>query len=298
MKYKAFTLAEVVIAAIFLGIIAALTIPTSYDSLKYKEHIKAYKEALGKIEDVCNNFNESNPEPPDGIPVASREIFARRIWQMLDQSVPTIGYADPCPDSQPSCGVVTSPSKDKIDITSNDLKLYGKWCATDTSTQCNIIPNSSGANDANTIYKANSYSPWIVLENGMAFTFVTIKSDEQKKGIENPVPNNCFTHTDFYHLKDFMDNTQTLYRSAISASCATIIVDVNGLDRGPNTIANFNAITESDVYSEVVNNDRFRIFITKKQKGTAANGDQIYEAHPSSGPAGLVESFIKRDRQS
>lgn len=264
MKSKAFSLAEIMIVTIIIGAIAALTIPTTMQSIKYRQNITAYKTAFSKIKNVYSIA------PLDGGEVKRTDVYAHHVWAAFYDTVPSIGFVRANNGGNAdNSGVDLNTAL--ISIKSSNLKSNARWSSNNHHTKINCDDKTGGITCD--LGQTSGYSPWIVLENGMSFTFL---AENGRDGIET-----CAKSVDFMHKTAVVSGTQSmsLGNFANANACVAVIVDINGPDKGPNRLGPNGVIqNETSVYDEVKNTDRFRIYILK---------DGV-----SSGPDGLLEHWM------
>lgn len=265
MKRKiAFSLAEIIIAVTFVGILAALTLPKTIDGVKSKHNIEAYMAAYKRAEKLAMQVFEE--EPPEGVEPQNFEPIGLRLWKKLSGSLPVIGYSD-------QEGV----SYNKI-VNENSLKPAAQWDAGEFVNFDNKIGIKNSAEVAKTSITSSGVthiSPWIVTQN-MAFAIYIYS------GVWYRDNANC--------EKADTISLQKTYEDAYSAACGMIIVDVNGLDQGPNQPRlSYSSKESPDVVkgmldNEIVKYDRFYIFIGK-------------DGYITPGPSKSLESRIKARSQ-
>ena len=260
---KAFSLAEIVIAIIVMGVIGVLTLPTMTKGIEVRQKLHAYNQAYEKVQNAISD---------NGIEVLdSLEPTGHKIWKALDDALGVVGYYS---------AEAAYDDGNHLIIENKDLKPCAKWTGKGGVA---ILGTYEGKDCTNATKKslmavddAKGFSPWIVTQNGMAFTI-----DAWSTGIEDTsdvdTRYNCADAATLFRAK----NDQNLRHYARHIACDTVMVDVNGLDKGPNSYAGKNSIEESEMEAQVKNNDRFYIFITR---GGAA----------SPGPQGLTEYWMRK----
>ena len=236
---RGFSLAEVVIASIFIGILATLTIPSTFSSLKYREHVTAYKNAFGKVKEVVASAAITD----------STFDSAHRLYKLLNDSLPVIGYSD--------AGIVNGvipPGSDTIRISASTMAERAVW---GNGTEAVTVGSPTGS----TVSLPNGYSPWIVTENGIAFSVYTWNVGS------------CGTISNIFHASQSHINGSLAYKAAY-IGCAVLLVDVNGLDKGPNKSPSLDALTQDEAYNQIKENDRFLIFIGSDGATAGPEGDR------------------------
>ena len=227
-KSKAFSLTEILIATMFMGIIASLTIPSTIESLKYREHVTAYKNSFEKIQQAVSLAGITD----------SSWSSAHKLYATLNDSLPVVGYTNAGIENGSIAR--TTPV---VTINASTLAEKATWGEGDGAI-------TVGSKTGSTITAPNGYSPWIVTENNLAFTLSTQNAD----------PNSCATVSNIFHSGALTGDSH-LANKASFISCATIIVDINGLNKGPNKLASYDELTEGEAREEVKGSDRFLIYV-------------------------------------
>jgi len=229
VKKRGFSLAEILIATMFMGIIASLTIPSTINSLKYKQHVKAYEAAFKIAEDVYKKSGIKDSTYPS----------AEKFWALLNDALPVIGYSD----------VGIKPGgvyPDIVPMTAANLKERATW--SDTTLGGSI---GSLAKTEHTLF-----SPWIVTESGMSFALDSWPEMKASLGLDGT----CGTVANIFHAKSGGTYTDPTVKAA-AISCVFLYIDINGLDKGPNNHPTYEAITEGEAYNAIRDYDRFHIFV-------------------------------------
>lgn len=261
MKRKvAFTLAEIIIAVTFVGIIACLTMPSLVNGLKAKTYRAAYTEAFKKVKEVASMTRPTNGLEPTG----------QQLWKALNDSLSVTGYSAPSETLGQQSGVI---------IKEDELKPAAIWEYVNTGWQENCSSTKVGIKTSDNVARTTvgMLSPWIVTQNNMAFA---VDFNQDRK---NSVGFSTYDCADTIYISN-----ATSYRNAHSYACGVVIVDINGLDKGPNKPRKvFDAddtshvMNETDLDDEIVKYDRFYIYIGK-------NGNVI------PGPKGSLEYWIAK----
>ncbi len=194
---RAFTLSEILIALVVIGVISAITVPTIVIGTNDANYKRGYKKAYTIIKNVADVMKSESALPNTSTPEAGFEVFSALVAN-LDVK----GFAN----SGTSEGNVLNRNK----------------------------PYDAGAIKAGVIYNGVSFgvggeagtfplgttnmhwSPWIVTEDNMAYSV---------KGTNGT----CSSVAK-------MSATGVTEHMAWLDSCVLIAVDVNGLTKGPNMI--------------------------------------------------------------
>ena len=198
MRYKkGFTLAEILIVLMVIGVIAAMTIPSVMKGVVEGQLKAGYKKAYNTI------ANFAHAEKTAGfLPATNISSETVRLFEMLNADLTVMGYVSTA-DSQINSGNVIKGDKYQNTIRINN-KTYG-------TGQAQIAVNSANVT-------TQSPTPWLVTEDNMAYSIIC-------GGVTN-VRFRCATKE---QLSSFATQAE-----AIRNSCAVVVVDVNGLSKGPN----------------------------------------------------------------
>ena len=156
MKFKkAFSLAEVLIAVVIIGIIATLTVPNSMKSMDRRHKITAYgiafKGVATSADTIRNNEDNLCEKGTDG--KWEQEKCIHRIFRALNKDVNPEGYI---------CG---SGSEDlyasKNIYKLSDIKYKTSWSSKGNSLNTTVGEGNSPCN------KTGNSSPWIITKSGI-----------------------------------------------------------------------------------------------------------------------------------
>lgn len=222
---RGFSLAEILIAVIFLGIVATLTIPNTMKGMARKRNIVAYKTAYSKISQVVASMQDEN----GNIMTGANEDEAARIWKAMDGALASQAYYS------------VSPSKTTL-VDLKNLSYKATW---------NNITVGDGDNP---ITQNNGAAPWIITAGGISYTIETCSTCNQQCKSTKAI------------------NSAKNVKAATEASCAVIVVDVNGLDNSPNYISGRDSgsyikpsaasFSDDTKYEEALEKlDRYRIYV-------------------------------------
>ena len=196
---KGFTLAEILIVLMVIGVIATMTIPSMMKGVISAQIKTGYKKALSTISNVVTVSKIAGELPATNISADTLRLFQSLISNLSIKNYVSTNELDV------NAGIVAKSNHYKSAIKING-KVYGSGEVlnqevTDFSIQT-LKP-----------------SPWIVTEDNMAYSIMCGGTTNKRF--------RCATKEAIAHQKTQED--------AIQASCAIIVVDVNGLSRGPNT---------------------------------------------------------------
>ena len=192
-KLKAFTLAEIILVIVVIGVIASITLSILAPSMDDGRYRVGYRKAYTAIR---NMYDAERYTGMMGSIAASKEL----AFKMLKRHLQVNSYA---------------PYKDSSDIYKRDEYLTEKQ-----------LPNGEEV-----------YDYWIVGDDKIAYRISDQGYCKPKSTI----------------------NSTTTFQQAIYASCFTLLVDVNGLSKGPNVMALQNV--EPNETTGVIKADRFYIYL-------------------------------------
>jgi len=222
-KLKAFTLAEVLIVLTVIGVIATITMPQLVGGVDESQYKAGLKKAYTTIANVVSVHKADDKMPTTGKDTTALLEF----FQALNDNLEVEGYS-------------TAPTNDTIDsgakVTTSDIKealSYGGVTFGDTSGD-----TLTGATAA----AANTWSPWIIAADDMAFSVIT---------------NNSTTCTD----RGAINKASVAQSTAVANACLIVVVDVNGLRKGPNRLES--QTVAAGVKLQKLKGDRYYIFIAK-----------------------------------
>lgn len=196
---KAFTLIEILLVMLVIGIIATLTVTTIIRSVIEAQIKASYKKALNSITNIA-----STEKVAGSLPITNKPEEMMRFFKALNNNLSPNSY-----------------------VSTETLPINSKTLATNTnySTAIKIDDKTYGTSANATIKVSDSSittskpSPWIITDENMAYSILPIKTTGTNK--------TCKTIAQIAGKSN--------QSSATLASCALIIVDINGLSRGPNS---------------------------------------------------------------
>ena len=240
MKNKAFSLAEILIATMFMGIIASLTIPSTINSLKYREHVTAYKNAFQKVKEVTSNSNITDKS----------EQGVEKFWAQLNDALPVIGYSV---SGIKSTGIIEKVAE-VVPMNASTLAERATWSHLHEGSSMTI-----GSKTGSMVTSNQSWSPWIITENGVAFAVRSTAVHDIPNSTDPLHSTTCGTVSNIFHAKP--DSRYNTTNMGAMLSCVVLLIDVNGLDKGPNTYPDYQVMTEGEAYEQIRDKDRFHIFV-------------------------------------
>ena len=197
---KGFTLAEILIVLMVIGVIATMTIPSLMKGVNESQIKTGYKKALNTIVNLTAMERISGQ-----LPTVASGADALRLFESLNSNLSVREYATIEKSDIDSGSILDSNGySTKITITddSGNSQIYGA--------------GDNNAATASTISTGGAL-PWIVTEDNLAYSVTLLGTTTNKR---------CSTKLEI--------NGAESQTAAATVSCAVIVVDVNGLSKGPN----------------------------------------------------------------
>lgn len=227
---KGFTLAEILIVLMVIGVIATMTIPSMMKGVTEAQLKTGYKKAYNTISNFAAMERVSGT-----LPARATEANINSLYTALNNSLSVKGYAS---DGMNSGSVNPTGSGVKC-IKLSDGSILG----TNEGTCADVAASSVDSGSIG----ADTTTAWIVTEDNIAYAVV-------QGGAKNV---NASTKQQIAAMDTDADATE--------ASSAVIYVDVNGITKGPNTFEVQGISKELDLtnYSplDTITGDRFKIYI-------------------------------------
>ncbi|MBQ4646942.1 MAG: prepilin-type N-terminal cleavage/methylation domain-containing protein [Candidatus Gastranaerophilales bacterium] len=236
---KAFTLAEILIVLMVIGVIATLTIPSLMKGVMAGQYKSGYKKALKEISTMS-----AAEKIAGSLPTSNRSSETLMFFEALNTHLSVNGYISFAEHKANTGSVLISERFDK------SIRIKGRTYG--THQEGDIAENVN--ENYITTYEA---SPWIITDDNMAYSVMC--------GGDTGVRTQCATTQEI--------NAQPTQKDAARRSCAIVIVDVNGLSKGPNRydpqlgpdtgvrLNTFNAPVESGEPLDTLTGDQYIIFI-------------------------------------
>lgn len=186
------------LVAVVIGIIATLTITIIAKNVIEAQIKTGYKKALNVVSNIA-----SAEKVAGSLPITNKPEEMMRFFKALNENLSSNSYVL----------AKTSPINSKTLATSADyntaIKIDNKTYGSNTNATVQV-DNSS--------ITPNSPSPWIVTDENIAYSIIPVGKTE---GVET-----CKTIAQI--------TSQSTQSNAVLASCALIVIDINGLSKGPN----------------------------------------------------------------
>lgn len=203
---KAFTLAEILIVLMVIGVIATMTVPSLMKGVNEAQFKTAYKKAFNTITNLASVEKISGQLPAKA---SANGVF--NLYKSLNSNLSVKEYASYeinsggiAPDSAFKNGTVLTDG----DHTDNKATL-GEESNNFTYQTATGSPSSA--------------IPWIITEDNLAYSVIAVGGKEAGSKA-------CYTKSQLNALTKMSELNQ--------AACAIVVVDVNGLSKGPNLLEN------------------------------------------------------------
>ena len=232
-KYiKAFTVAEITIAMTLIGVIAMMTLPSLSGNINSNQFKTSYKKAYSNIFGIAKQEAAKGTLPEDNSPASVVKFFSA-----LNENFDVKEYVSqsnaPCDD------------KGKIYDASDEYHKLS-WAGQNFQVSEGA---AGGTLNAGAYSDKNTYSPWIVTRDQLAYTV---------RGGDGKVKD-CDSSSS-YNLGYI--NSAELKKGAkfTIPSCVVVLVDVNGLRKGPNKKESQSQVALTpNIAADRVSGDRFSI---------------------------------------
>lgn len=193
---KGFTLAEILIVLMVIGVIATMTVPSMMKGVNDAQLKTAYKKAFNTI------ANWSAMEKIAGtLPAIASGAAVADVYKSLDSSLSVKEYAT----QAAGAGTIAAASQFGTSMTLPSGTAGATMTLGNGTSICTVPANGTGS------------QCWIVTEDNMAYQ-VHVGNSQSPANVKNLLM------------------TKENLADIISISTSYIIVDVNGLGKGPNTL--------------------------------------------------------------
>ncbi|MBR5304123.1 MAG: type II secretion system protein [Candidatus Gastranaerophilales bacterium] len=257
---KGFTLAEILIVLMVIGVIATMTIPSMMKGVAEAQLKAGYKKAFNTI------VNFAAMEKISGtLPAKPGTAGVEAIYSGLNSSLSVKEYATDTVNS----GIVPVGGNAATCLQIGDATLGTASAADGAESNCAVVQPDQVA-EAGTMNNKTKNLAWVVTDDGMAYSVMqgasTNAAGAMTKQEINATANDA---------------------AAVEGSSAVIIVDVNGIGKGPNLFEkqgydanNQFAATEA---LDTITGDRYKIYIgsdgaTAGPRGTTVTGRMVADA--------------------
>lgn len=239
---KGFTLAEILIVLMVIGVIATMTIPSMMKGVTEAQLKAGYKKAYNTISNFAAMERTAGSLPARA---TTDNIVGTYIALNNSLSVKGYGYQAPNAGSVLAAGIDKYPGQ----LTYTYQGAAGTMGASSNTTGSKAITTTQ-VDNGTALPPTEGDLAWIITEDNIAYSVV-------RGGVgEN---NNCETKQQIAAHDTEAD--------AAANSCAIVYVDVNGLSKGPNTFEKQGLtgklLTTQNANSalDTITGDRFKIYL-------------------------------------
>lgn len=228
---KGFTLAEILIVLMVIGVIATMTIPSMMKGVAEAQLKAGYKKAYNTI------VNFAAMEKISGtLPAKATDAGVKALYAGLNSSLSVKEYGF---DATGSAAVSADYSRTCLNLAAAGGE--GETDTLGTGTDCAQVTYEDASAGAAT----TGNSAWITTDDGMSY--------QVYKG--GATANQALTKQEI--------NAAASEADAVTASSAVIIVDVNGLGKGPNLFEKqgYEVELEEGKSLDTITGDRYKIYV-------------------------------------
>ncbi len=224
---KAFTLAEILIVLMVIGVIATMTVPSLMKGVNEAQFKTAYKKAFNAVTNIA-----AVEKIAGQLPVNNSALSVGNFFASLNNNLSVKEYVEP------------QATNFNNNITaSENLQTNTEGGQRVRLTGVDPVMTFGPAGTGTEVTGTATRTPWIVSEDGLAYAVIPSS---------NAACANKLTI-----------NAQTTAQAAEQQSCVIVVVDVNGLAKGPNKLES--QVTGTGVSQTAKMNqlegDRFYIFV-------------------------------------
>lgn len=229
---KGFTLAEILIVLMVIGVVATMTIPSLMKGVTDAQYKTAYKKAFNAVVNIAAMENVSG-----NLPATKDASGVEVMYKTLKANLSV---------------------KDYVTYAKSNLNSGKKVALTDVDETDTAL--TSGA----------THSNWITTEDNISYLVMTVNEFKTTAGIGNQQNENNNTQENQENPSGNQSNANNkcgtkldINSSGIDQACMVVIVDVNGVTSNPNSLdAQVTGVTEN-AQLNALEGDRFPIFIGK-----------------------------------
>ena len=258
---KGFTLAEILIVLMVIGVIATMTIPSMMKGVAEAQIKAGYKKAYNAI------VNFAAMEKISGtLPILATNAGVNALYTGLNNSLSVKEYAV---DPANSSAVPTNFTKICLQVGEAYLGTGKDGCAKVSASNGDSETLVKSVGDAEGAEGGQNGASWITTDDGISYAVFLGGAKEKQALTKQEI------------------NAQTTEALAYTNSSAIIVVDVNGIGKGPNTFEKQGYYTESlvtkDNALDTITGDRFKIYIgsdgaTAGPKDSTVTGRMVADA--------------------
>jgi len=237
---KGFTLAEILIVLMVIGVIATMTIPSMMKGVAESQFKTGFKKAYNTIANLTAMERISGT-----LPVYAEDADVYKMYLSMLSSLSVKEYAAAPAKSAGSASGLADHFKYYNDgkiLTAGDYKngISIKEGNGSTTTKFGSTSNTLAA----TAIKKAQANIWIVTDDNIAYSVVSGGTGTTRCGDKLEI------------------NAQSTSKNAYSKSCVVVVADVNGLSKGPNVLETqvADGTTKSQAMTTLTG-DRYIIFV-------------------------------------
>ena len=236
---KGFTLAEILIVLMVIGVIATLTIPSMMRGVQEAQLKAGYKKAFNTIANFASMERVAGALPGVGTTDAVAALYNGLAKSLSVKTFVTEGISDG------SAMVGNTQSLESACMTVGTIQI-GRQVTGGTGFRPHTLSAHTGA----TAVAAGI--AWAVTEDNLAYTIM-------QGGINTLGGDQCSSIQTLANLRSDAD--------AVAQSCAIVIVDVNGLNKAPNLFERQGLVADNDntlqegVAFNTITGDQFKIYL-------------------------------------
>ena len=229
---KGFTLAEILIVLMVIGVVATMTIPSLMKGVTDAQYKTAYKKAFNAVVNIAAMENVSGNLP------ATKDVS----------------------------GVAVMYKTLKANLS---VKDYVKYADSELNSGTKVDLSKVLENDENLATNATQ-SNWITTEDNISYLVMTVSQFKTLAGIQDEQTENNNTQENQENPSG-NQSTQAkkcgtkldINSSGIDQACMVVIVDVNGVTSNPNSLDKQVTGVVENAQLNALEGDRFPIFIGK-----------------------------------
>ena len=225
---KGFTLAEILIVLMVIGVIATMTVPSLMKGVNEATYKTAYKKAFNAVTNIAAVEKISGQ-----LPVKADATGALNFFSSLNGNLSVKEYSTAVQTGETAVDVAQNL------ITSDDTYLSAEVKAGSKTTK--FGEDGVKLLSVTTITDTQP-SPWIITEDGLAYAVAVAKGGS------------CKNKATIMAKDTVKDTTE--------ASCLVVMVDVNGLAKGPNKFEKqvLNGVSSTAKMNQL-EGDRYYIYV-------------------------------------
>ncbi len=237
---KGFTLAEILIVLMVIGVIATMTVPSLMKGVNEATYKTAYKKAFNAVTNIAAVEKISGQLPATSTQTAAENFFASLNSNLSVKEYYPMG----------NTGDITKVQDIETKSTVYDKTKVG-------STEFKLGPGTKSTGESS--LGKNKFSSWMITEDGLAYAVTyTGGAGCGKDGKEG--------------TKAYI-NSKTTMAEVHDQACLIVAVDVNGIMKGPNILeAQVSKGIASNAKLDTLVSDRYYIYIGTDGAATGPKG--------------------------